>query len=416
MRVLLANKFFRPGAGAETAFFATRDLLLQAGHEVVDFGMASADNAPTPYASYFAAERAYDGSGLLTKRVGDAVASIYSPSARKAIRRLVRDTRPDVAHLHNIYHQLTLSIVDELAAQGVPTVLTLHDYKIVCPSYTLFTEGARCRRCVDGHPFHVVPHRCIKGSMAASALGAVETAVARVRHSYERVNALISPSRFLADLAARRVPTERVHVLPNFLPVDELPEPLAAANRERIVLYAGRLEEVKGVKPLVAAFREHDTGGARLVVAGDGPLRAAVKAAARRVDTIEYVGRLTLAEVDGRLCRATALVVPSIWEENCPMITLQARVAGTPVIAARGGGLPELVTDGVDGLLCEPTDPAAIAAAVRRLAGDAAARAAMASAGQERFRRDHAPAEHLAGLERVYASARDRAGGVGAAV
>jgi glycosyltransferase involved in cell wall biosynthesis len=409
MRVLLANKFFRPGAGAETAFFATRDLLLQAGHEVVDFGMAGADNAPTPYASYFAPERSYDGSGRLSKRVGDAIASIYSPSARAGIRRLIRDTRPEVAHLHNIYHQLTVSIVDELAAQGVPTVLTLHDYKIVCPSYTLFTEGQRCRRCVDGHAFHAVPHRCIKGSVAASTLGAVETAVARARHSYERVDALISPSRFLADLAAKRVPAERVHVLPNFLPVDELPQPMAAADRNRVVLYAGRLEEVKGMAPLIAAFRDHDTGGTRLVVAGNGPLRAEIESAAREVDAIEYVGRLTLAEVDGRLRRAAGLVVPSIWEENCPMIVLQARVAGTPVIAARGGGLPELVADGVDGLVCEPGDPAAIATAVRRLAGDAAARAAMAAAGQERFRRHHAPATHLAGLEDVYASAQDRA-------
>jgi glycosyltransferase involved in cell wall biosynthesis len=416
MRVLLANKFFRPGAGAETAFFATRGLLQEAGHDVVDFGMAGADNAPTPYASYFAPARSYDGSGRLVKRVGDAVASIYSPSARAAIRRLIRDTRPDVAHLHNIYHQLTLSIVDELAAQGVPTVLTLHDYKIVCPSYSLFTEGQRCRRCVDGHTFHVVPHRCIKGSVAASALGAVETAVARARHSYEQVDELISPSRFLADLAACRVPTERVHVLPNFLPIDELSEPVAAADRDRVVFYAGRLEEVKGLGPLVAAFRDYDTGGTRLVVAGDGPLRAEIEAVARQVDRIEYVGRLTRAEVDGRLRRAAGLVVPSIWEENCPMIVLEARVAGTPVIAARGGGLSELITDGVDGLLCEPADPAAIAVAVRRLADDAAARAAMAAAGQQRFRRDHAPAAHLAGLERVYAAARHRASAVGAAV
>src|SRR4051794_30553550 len=212
MRVLLANKFFRPGAGAETAFFAQRQLLQDAGHEVIDFGMAGPDNTPSPYASYFAPARDYSGGGRPTKRVGDALSSIYSPSARAAIRRLVQDTKPDVAHLHNIYHQLTLSIVDELARQGVPTAMTLHDYKIVCPSYTLFTEGERCRRCVNSHPFHVVAHRCIKDSRAASTIGGLETALARVRRSYRRIDALISPSRFLGDLAATQVPLERIHV------------------------------------------------------------------------------------------------------------------------------------------------------------------------------------------------------------
>jgi glycosyltransferase involved in cell wall biosynthesis len=211
------------------------------------------------------------------------------------------------------------------------------------------------------------------------------------------------------------VPPERVHVLPNFLPVDELPEPVPAPDRDRVILFAGGLERARDCsrssRPSVTT-----THAARLVVAGDGPVRADIEAAAGQVAGIEYAGRLTLQEVDGRLRRAAALVVPSIWEENCPMIVLEARVAGTPVISARSGGLPELVTDGIDGLLCELTDPAAIAAAVRRLVCDAAACTAMAAAGQERFRRDHAPAAHLTRLERVYATAWDRAGAVGTAV
>ena len=139
-------------------------------------------------------------------------------------------------------------------------------------------------------------------------------------------------------------------------------------------------------------------------------MRAEVEAAAGR-DRLPSTtrARSTRAEVDGRLRRAAALIVPSIWEENCPMIVLEARAAGTPVIAARRGGLPELITDEVDGVLCEPTDPAAIAAAVRRLAGDPARRAAMAEAGRGRFWRDHSPARHLSRLERIYATARDRA-------
>lgn len=410
MRILLANKFFRPGAGAETAFFATRDLLKEAGHEVIDFGMAGKDNLPSPYAGYFAPERSYEDGGGRAKRVGDALASVYSPAARKAIRRLITDHRPDVAHLHNIYHQLTLSIVDELVAQRVPVVLTLHDYKIVCPSYTLYTEGQRCHRCVSSHPFHAVKHRCVKDSRAASLLGAVEAAGARIRGSYRKIDALISPSRFLADLAATQVPSARLHVLPNFLPIESLPTPTPVSERQQIVLFAGRLEEVKGIRPLLDAFQHHDVGQLRLVVAGDGPLRDTVAAAAS--DRIEYVGRLPADEVQRRLAASRAMVLPALWEENNPMIVLEARVAGTPVIAANTGGLPEMVEDGVDGVLCDASSPVALAAAVRQIAFDDELAARMAQTGQARFRRDNSPRAHYEGLMEIYRGAAEHAPGL----
>ena len=215
---------------------------------------------------------------------------IYSPSSRGAIRRR-REHRPDIAHLHNVYHQLTLSIVDELTSQRVPTVMTLHDYKMVCPAYTLFTEGAlpALRRLAP------VP----RGATSLhQRLGARERAGRHrngrgARPAVTSIYALISPSRFLAELAARRVPSERVHVLPNFLPVEELPAPVPAAERDPAMLFAGRLEEVKGLRPLLGAFVHGDTGGVRLVIAGDGPMRAEVEAAAGRTAAIDYAGPLT---------------------------------------------------------------------------------------------------------------------------
>jgi glycosyltransferase involved in cell wall biosynthesis len=398
MRVLLVNKFFRAGAGAETAFFATRSLLQASGHEVVDFAMADPANEPSAYAAYFAPRRTYAG-GRPLRRVADAGASIYSPAARRAVRRLVHDTRPDLAHLHNVYHQLTLSIVDELAAQGVPLVMTLHDYKLVCPAYTLYTEGAPCRRCVGGTPLHVIPHRCIKDSAAASALGAGEALLARTRGTYRRIDAFVAPSRFLADLAATAVPRERVHVVPNFLP--QPPSPAAEGERDPVVLYAGRLEEVKGLRPLLAAFAQVRPPG-RLVIAGDGPLRAEVEEAAARDPRIRYAGRLTQPEVQAELARAAALILPSLWEENCPMIVLEARAAGTPVVCSPTGGLPELVEDEADGLLVDPRAAEALGAALERLLTDPALRKRMAARGRERFAREHVADVHRRRLFDVY--------------
>jgi glycosyltransferase involved in cell wall biosynthesis len=404
MRILLANKFFRPGAGAETAFFATRALLTEAGHEVVDFAMASAANLPSLEAPYFAPERSYAAGGPALRRVRDAGASVYSLAARRAIGRLVRARRPDVAHLHNIYHQLTLSIVDELASQGVPVVMTLHDYKIVCPAYTLYTEGAPCRRCVHGHPLHAIPHRCIKGSTAASVLAAAEAVLARARGSYRAVDAFISPSRFLADLASTAVPADRVHVIPNFLPGSSAPESELAAERAPVAFFAGRLEEVKGIRELIAAFGQVRPP-VRLLIAGDGPLQPFVMAAAERTPRIQYLGRLSAAEVSRHLRRAAVLVLPSLWEENCPMIVLEARAAGAPVVCASTGGLPEMVDDGRDGVLVDPRDASALAAALERLIGNGALRRSMALNGAERLEREHGPERHRQRLLAVYRTA-----------
>jgi glycosyltransferase involved in cell wall biosynthesis len=404
MRILLANKFFRPGAGAETAFFATRALLTEAGHEVMDFAMASAANLPSLEAPYFAPERSYAADGPALRRIRDAGASVYSLAARRAIGRLVRARRPDVAHLHNIYHQLTLSIVDELASQGVPIVMTLHDYKIVCPAYTLYTEGAPCRRCVHGHPLHAIPHRCIRESTAASALAAAEAVLARARGSYRAVDAFISPSRFLADLASTAVPADRVHVIPNFLARSSAPESELAAERAPVAFFAGRLEEVKGIRELIAAFGQVRPP-VRLLIAGDGPLQPFVMAAADETPTIQYLGRLSAAEVSSHLRRAAVLVLPSIWEENCPMIVLEARAAGAPVVCASTGGLPEMVDDGRDGLLVDPRDASALAAAIERLIGNGALRRSMALNGAERLEREHGPQRHRERLVAVYRTA-----------
>ena len=240
MRVLQVNKFFHPRAGAETAFLQTRDLLRAEGHDVIDFAMRHRDNLPSPYASFFAPERSYEPDGGAIRRTRDAVSSVYSLQARRALARLLDAHRPNVAHLHNVYHQLTLSLVDELAARRIPIVLTLHDWKIVCPAYTLFTEGAPCRRCPSGSVINAIRHRCVKGSTAASALAAGEAAIARRRGTYGKVQRVIAPSRFgiaVAELAG--IHPNRVDYVPNFLPDAELAGNVPAADHR--LLYAGRL-------------------------------------------------------------------------------------------------------------------------------------------------------------------------------
>jgi len=192
-------------------------------------------------------------------------------NARRKLRRLLEDVRPDVAHMHVIYHQLTLSIVDELARQAIPSVLTMHDYKIGCPAYVLYREGAPCELCTTGHVENVLLHRCMKGSPAGSLLAAIEARTVRVRGSYKKIDAHIAPSAFAGSIAvASGVDPDTVHVVPNFLSADELNDPVEALEERPRFFFAGRLEEVKGIRDILDAYAADDPGLGTLVLAGAG--------------------------------------------------------------------------------------------------------------------------------------------------
>lgn len=405
IRVLLVNKFLHPRAGAETSFLQTRRLLHDRGHQVIDFAMQHEANLPSPYADFFATRRSYDNSTPITRRAVDAASTVYSPSARRALSRLLDVHRPDVAHLHNIYHQLTLSVIDELAERRIPTVLTLHDWKIACPAYTLFTEGQPCRRCPSGTVVHAVRHRCVKSSASASAIAATEAWIARRRGSYGKVQRFIAPSRFAIDVAALGgVAKERVAHVPNFLPDEEMNIDTPMHDAGPRFVYAGRLEEAKGVRNLLDAFSRVEAP-ASLRIAGYGPLESEVRAAASRDSRIRYLGMLSRAELYGELEAARAAVLPSLYEDNGPLIILEAQARATAMIVTDRGGPPEFVRDEETGLVIDPERIDDLTAAMARLAVDAELAERLGARARERVRREHSAARHYELLSQEYENA-----------
>ena len=405
-RVLLVNKFFRPGAGAETSFLHTRRLLQERGHDVIDFAMRDDANCPSPYATYFAPQRSYGNDVPRRERAAHALSSVYSPSARRAMAHLLDAHRPDVAHLHNVYHQLTLSIVDELASRGVPVVMTMHDWKIACPAYTLFTEGDVCRRCPTGTVASAVRHRCVKSSVAASTLAAAEAVLVRRRGSYEKVQRFIAPSRFAIRIAALAgVSAAKVSHIPNFLPDDELNVTARDGDAGAQLLYAGRLEPTKGVRGLLDAFAQV-RAPATLRIAGQGELADEVRAAAAADPRITYLGMLPREELYPEIDAARAVVLPSLYEDNGPLIILEAQARAKAMIVTDRGGPPEFVRDEETGLVVDPASTTSLAAAMERLADDAELARRLGARAQQGVRREHSAAKHYELLTRAYADAQ----------
>lgn len=406
MRVLHVNKFLYRRGGAEGYLLDLADLQRADGDEVALFGMSHPDNLPgLPYAAHFPSRVELAPAPRGPVRRGRAIGRmLWSPASRRGLARVLAEFRPDVVHMHNIYHQLSPSVLAAVRAAGVPCVLTLHDYKLACPNYQLLDRGRLCDACVRHGPLAAARRRCKDGSLAASGLLAVESWLHRRLRAYDPVRIFVSPSRFLADVLRRAgVYPDRLRVVNHFV------DPVTVPVKERPgggVVYTGRLAPEKGVDTLIEAVAGLPAG-VPVDIAGDGPARAElVELARRRVPgRVRFHGRLDKPALHALVRRAAVVAVPSRWHENQPMAVLEAYACGVPVVGTRLGGLPELVRDGVDGRLVPADDPAALAAALRDVLADAERAQLMGRAGRARIERDFSPAAHLARLRELYAQA-----------
>jgi len=363
MRILHVNKFFDLRGGAETYLHALMARQAARGHEVHALSTRDPGNLPTPDSRLFVARHDYSRSEGLGKDARKAAAFVWNDEARQAMRRAIAEHRPEVIHLHNIYHHLSSSILGVVRRSGIPCVQTLHDFKLACPNYRMFTEGAVCERCKGGRYFQAVKHHCLWPTFAGNMLAAIEMNLTKATQAYERtVSRFLCPSQFLADkMRDWGEPPSKLELLRN--PAD-LTERQATLDGGYL-LYAGRLSAEKGIETLIRAVARIPE--CRLKVAGTGPEEARLKQLAASLDArnVLFLGFVRRDRNLELWEKAQALAVPSIWYENASIAVLEAMSQGLPVIASRIGGLPEQVEHQMSGLLVPPGDVDAWESAIR---------------------------------------------------
>jgi glycosyltransferase involved in cell wall biosynthesis len=415
MRVLHVNKYLYRRGGAESYMQAVAALQADAGHDVAFFGMDHPDNDPQRYSAFFPSylelEPPPDSLGGKMRGLGRMV---WSTSARRGIDAVVEDFRPDVVHLHNTYHHLSPSILGPVARRRLPAVMTLHDYKLACPTYRFLDKGELCEACLGGHFTQAVRRRCKDGSLGSSTAMAAELAIHTALRAYRHVQVFVCPSRFIIGrMAAAGVFPDRLRWIPHF--VEPAAEPVDGSNDrsggDATVVFAGRLSPEKGIDTLIDAVGRLG-GNVRLDVAGEGPDRSRLEALASRVapDRVRFAGRLDQKEMDALIAGAATLVLPSRWYENQPMVVLEAFARGVPVVASDLGGTPELIRHGTDGFLVPPDDAAALAASLEALLADPERARAMGRAARQRALTTFSPDLHLRRLDDAYAEAARRVG------
>lgn len=349
MKILQINKFYYRRRGAETYLLDLIDLLEKQGHEVAVFAMEHPENLPSPYSKYFVSNVNYDHPNL--KAAGRM---LWSREAQSKLEELLTVFKPDVAHIHNIYHQISPSILETLKRHHIPIVQTLHDYKLICPNYELFTQGSPCERCKGHNYYNAVKYKCLKNSRAMSALAMTEMYLHKFKQVYEKnVDCFISPSQFLKNkIVDWKENVKRIEVLPNFIET-RTDMPWHVPTGTPYLLYAGALSDIKGVRLLLDNFQNNHYN-CTLHLAGAGPLGEQVEAAAKSNKNIVYLGRLSKEVLYQQIAGAAAVLVPSIYYENFPYSVLEAFAQGKPVIGSNLGGIPELVQPGKTGWLFNP--------------------------------------------------------------
>jgi glycosyltransferase involved in cell wall biosynthesis len=355
MKILLINKYFYLRGGSETLFFNQANLLKNMGHEVCFFSMQHPKNLKDPNENYFLPYVDYDRPGSAQSSLQIAGRLLYSKEAQKRLSTLIQQERPDIAHLHNIHHQISPSILPLLKKNKIPVVMTLHDYKLICPVYTLFREGKICEDCRGKKYFHCTLNRCTKGSFAKSLLNSVEMYLHHsLLHIYRHVDVFISPSGFLANKAAEMGFKSPIRRLPNFM---EIKTYSYRSNwEEKAIAFFGRLSPEKGLPVLLQAVQGLDI---ECRIFGEGPECRLIEDMIREngLQNIRIFGHVSREKLNEHLQKVMFVVLPSLWYENYPYAAAEAFAMGKPVVASRIGGLPELVQEDITGLTFEPGDP-----------------------------------------------------------
>lgn len=345
-RILSVNSYHYRRGGSDVVYLEHAALMEKLGWENAFFSMHHPNNINSEWAKYFVDEIEYGHSYSLPQKIAMATKIIYSFEAKRKITQLVNDFKPDIAHLHCIYHHLSPSILPTLRELGVPIVLTAHELKILCPAHKMMNSAGICERCKVGNLSNVIIHRCLKKSFSVSALVYLESTFQRLFGLYKNnLDKIITPSRFYLDKYAEwGWPREKLVYIPNYVDAALFAPEFDPGN---YFLYFGRLSPEKGVATLIKA-----AAAARITlkIAGTGPeeenLRSLNNDLGGNAEFLGYRSGLALHDL---IRHAKAVVLPSEWYENAPMSVLESFALGKPVIGARIGGIPEMIEVGETG-------------------------------------------------------------------
>jgi len=377
LKILVVHNFYQLAGGEDAVALSEVNLLKEHGHEV-DF--------------YYVHN---DAIKSLRQRLLASLGVIYNWRAKKRLRKHLDHTHPDIVHVHNIFPLLSPSVFDACRDAGIPSVLTLHNFRLLCPTALLFHDGKIVERSLHGSSLWAVWRRVYHHSFIGTAVVALMVDSHKWRGTWKsRVDRYIALTAFAKNkFVAGGVPRELIEVKANTLGQDrQYSEELVREGG----LYVGRLSAEKGVGILIDAWKDLNT---QLRMVGDGPLRMLDGQGEQQVT---WIGGLPPDGVQREMSTAAFLIVPSIWYEMFPLVVIEAFASGLPVIVSAHAALKEIVEDGVTGLHFNPGDSADLADKVRWASSHRDEMLQMGRNARRLYEEKYTPAVGYQSLIRIY--------------
>lgn len=355
MKILQINTCHYRRGGADVVYLNTSQLLRERGHIVINFSNLSRLNIQDTNNSYFVNEIDYFSLSSLKKAL-NIPRFIYSSEAKEKIEKLIKKEKPDIAHIHLYKGTLTPSILVALKQNNIPTVITLHDYGLLCPHNT-FLDGKNmiCEKClITNNSINCIVNKCNRNNFLLSTVSAFEFAVHKIVFPFSKYfDKLIAVSNFGLQIHSRKAEfKEKIVHLYNFYP--KLNSTLPNTNKGDYFLSFGRLSHEKGIYTLIKSWKKLNPE-ILLKIVGDGPILYDVMKFIKenKLTNVEILGYKKDKSLNEIINKASFIIVPSECYENNPLAIIEAYSNGKPVIASRTGGIPEIVVENKTGYFFE---------------------------------------------------------------
>jgi glycosyltransferase involved in cell wall biosynthesis len=355
MKILQVNKYHYYRAGAEKYYLDISNELKKRGYELAYFAMHDENNIESKWSKYFISKLDFHNLSFKDKlKLPGRI--IYSLEAKRKFKKLVEDFKPDLIHVHNIYHHISPSILNVAKKKNIPLVLHLHDYKIISPNYNIYSQGKNHWDYCGGRFYRCFFNKCFKNSYMQSFLVSLEYFI----HHYllniynKNVDVFIAPSLFMKKKTSLfSVPAEKIEIINNHIKDNEISK--KASTKGDYWLYFGRLAKEKGIQDLIFALSTINDGS-KLKIAGAGPYKKELENLILKLklnDRVEFLGKKQEQELKEIIRKSKAVVIPSIWPENFPFALLESIALGKPAIVSNNGGMPEIINHNENGFIFE---------------------------------------------------------------
>jgi glycosyltransferase involved in cell wall biosynthesis len=384
MKVLIIHNSYQQAGGEDVVAARESRLLGSQGHTVISY-----DRSNHEVKRLSASKRL-----LLLKDI------IYSQDSKREIQTILRREEPDIVHVHNTFMMISPSVYEACRETGTPVLQTLHNYRLLCPAWTLSRDGKICEDCVKGGLWNGVWHGCYRNSRVMTAAVAAMLQFHRISGTWENsVDGYVALSEFAkSKFIQGGLPHDKIRVKPNFVETD----PGEKTEPGRFALFVGRLSPEKGIQTLISAWARLKNSYP-LVVVGDGPLRESLEAEVRsqKSSSVTFKGWLPQKETQATMKLAAFLVTPSVWYEG-PLTIAEAFAGGTPVLCSRLGVMQEMVDDRRTGLHFNPGDAEDLASKVNWILDHPKKLAEMGKAARREYESRYTAEQNYHLLMRIY--------------